>query len=100
MLVIAGTIRIDPSKREAAFAAAREITAETRREEGNAAYAFSADLEDEGLVHIFEEWDSQDALDRHFEMPHMAAFQKTLATLGVSEMKVRKYEIASVGSVF
>ena len=54
MLVIAGTIRIDPTKREQAATAA----------------------------------------------PHMADFQATIGTLGVKEMNLEKYEIASVGPVF
>jgi quinol monooxygenase YgiN len=73
---------------------------ETHKEEGNLAYAFSQDLEDEGLIHIFEKWESQDALDFHFKTPHMAEFQKKVGALGVKGMNLEKYEVASVGSVF
>ena len=100
MLVIAGTIRIDPAKKAEVSAAALEIMKETHKEEGNIAYAFSSDLEDDGLIYIFEKWESQEALDFHFKTPHMAAFQKTVGALGVKEMNLEKYEIASVGSVF
>jgi quinol monooxygenase YgiN len=100
MIVIAGTITLDPAKREEAFAAARVIMRETHEEEGNIEYVFSADLEDEGVVHIFEKWESQEALDFHFKTPHMAEFQAVVGSLGVKDMKVEKYEIASVGSVF
>ncbi|MDH3211322.1 MAG: antibiotic biosynthesis monooxygenase [Myxococcales bacterium] len=97
MLVIAGHIRIDPSKREAAIAAAVDVMEATRREKGCLAYTFSTDLHDEGLIHIFEEWDSQDALDAHFKSPHMATFQKAIPDLGVKEMKIRRYEVSSAG---
>jgi quinol monooxygenase YgiN len=97
MLVIAGHIRIDPSKREAATAAAVDVMEATRREKGCLAYTFSADLHDEGLIHIFEEWESQDALDAHFKSPHMANFQKAIPNLGVKEMKIRRYEVSSAG---
>ena len=100
MLVIAGTIRIDPAKRDAAAAAALEIMRATHEEPGNLAYAFSSDLGDAGLIHIFEKWESQAALDFHFKTPHMAAFQKKMGGFGVKEMKLEKYEIASVGPVF
>ena len=100
MLVIAGTIRIDPGKRDEAAKAALAIMKETLEEAGNLAYAFSFDVEDEGLLHIFEKWESQEALDFHFGSPHMAEFQATAGSLGVKEMKLEKYEIASVGSVF
>ena len=97
MLVIAGHIRIDPAKREAAVAAADDVMEATRREKGCLAYTFSADLHDEGLIHLFEEWDSQDALDAHFKTPHMATFQAAIPGLGVKEMKIRRYEVSSAG---
>ena len=100
MLVIAGTIRIDPAKRDAAAAAALEMMRETHKEPGNLAYAFSPDFGDAGLVYVFEKWESQAALELHFKTPHMAAFQKKMGGFGVKEMKLEKYEIASVGPVF
>ena len=100
MIVIAGTIRIDPAKKEAAAAAALEIMRETQEEEGNIAYAFSQDLADEGLIHVFEKWESQEALDFHFKTTHMAEFQKKMGEFGVQGMEIEKFEIASVGSLF
>jgi len=97
MLVIAGTVRIDPENRETAIAAAIEMMKETRQEAGCISYTFSEDLEAAGCFKIFEEWESQDALDAHFKAPHMAAFQKTMGGLGVKEMTVQRYEIAKVG---
>jgi quinol monooxygenase YgiN len=97
MLVIAGVIRLDPAQRGAAVAAASEMMRETRQEPGCLSYTFSADLEDPGRFHLFEEWESQQALDAHFASPHMASFRKAVAGLGVQEMKVQRYEIGSVG---
>lgn len=96
MLVVAGVVKIDPAKRDEAIAAAVAMMRETRKEEGCRSYVFSADLEDVGCFHLFEEWESQEALDAHFASPHMAAFQGTVAKLGVREMNVQKYAIASV----
>lgn len=97
MLVVAGHVRIDPANRAGAVAAAKAMMEETRKEAGCRSYTFSADLEEEGLFHIFEEWDSPAALDAHFRTPHMARFQKEVAGFGVREMKVKRYEIAKVG---
>ena len=97
MLVIAGHVRIEPANREAAVTAVRDMMEATRRETGCISYTFSADLNDPGSFRIFEEWESQDALDTHFKAPHMAAFQAKIGKVGVREMKVQKYEIASVG---
>jgi len=99
MLVIAGHIRIDPAKRAAAIAAARDVMAGTRREPGCAAYTISADVESDAVFHIFEEWESAEALTAHFGTPHMARFQQAAAGLGVAEMKIQRYEVSSVGPV-
>ena len=97
MLIVAGEIEIDPARREDAIAAAREMMAATRQEAGCVQYAFSADLAEPGRFRIFEEWESQAALDAHFATPHMAAFQARVAGLGVRGMRIQKYEIARAG---
>ena len=97
MLVIAGTISIDPEKREAAIAAALAMMSETQKEEGCISYTFSADLSQAGDFRIFEEWASQEALDAHMKSPHMAKFQGEMGGFGVRGMKLQRYEIASVG---
>jgi quinol monooxygenase YgiN len=97
MLVIAGRIRLDPAKRAAAIAAGSEMMRETRREAGCISYVFSADLEDEAVFHVFEEWESAAALAAHFQAPHMARFRKAAAGLGVGETRFQRYEVASVG---
>ena len=99
MLIIAGKIRLDPQNRETADAAAIEMMAETRKEPGNLSYTFSSDLADPGTVYIFEEWESQQTLDAHFKMPHMARFQGIIGGLGVLEMSVQKYQVSSVGPI-
>jgi len=97
MLIVAGIIRIDPTRLEEAKKAATIMMAETHKEPGNVQYVFSGSLSDPGLVHIFEEWESQEALDSHFEAPHMAAFQKQLGGFGIKEMSIQKYQVSSKG---
>ncbi len=99
MLIVAGTVTIDPAKENEAEAAAIEIMRDTRKEEGNISYTFSNDLEDPAVFHIYEQWETQAALEAHFKMPHMATFQKTLGDLGVKDVSVQKFEISSVGPV-
>ncbi len=99
MLIIAGTFRIDPTKREATVAAANEMMAETLKEKGCHAYAFTADFADPARVHLFERWESQADLEAHFKTPHMARLQAAMGTLGVSDFAVQKYTISAVGPV-
>jgi len=97
MIVVAGMIRLDPARREVATAAALEVMAATHQESGCISYTFSADLADEGLFRVFEEWESQEALDAHFKTPHMASFQAAMGGFGISEVKIQRYEVSSVG---
>ena len=99
MLIIAGTFRIDPTQRETAVVAAREMMAETLKEKGCHAYAFTADFTDPARVHLFERWESQGDLEAHFKTPHMARFQAAIGKLGVSDFAVQKYTISAVGPV-
>lgn len=99
-LVIAGTITIDPARRDAFAEAAVEMMEETHKEPGNVAYAFSADFADDGVIRIFEQWESQEALDAHMKSPHMAAFQGKLGGLGIRGMDMQKYVIESFGPLF
>jgi quinol monooxygenase YgiN len=99
LLVIAGQIEIDPAHREAAVAAAVEMMDETLRESGCISYVFSGDLTDPSRFRIFEEWESQEALDAHFASPHMARFQKAMGGFGIVDMQVKRYEISKVGSL-
>jgi len=97
MIVIAGRIAMDPEKVEKAIPAAVEMMQETHKEAGCRAYVFSRDLREPGVFRIFEEWESQAALDAHFEAPHMARFQAAMGAFGIKEMKVERYEVSSKG---
>lgn len=97
MLVVAGSIDLDPAKREVALAASLAVMEATRREAGCISYTYSADLSEAGRFHVFEEWESGEALTAHFATPHMAVFQQAMAGFGIREMRIQRYEIASVG---
>jgi quinol monooxygenase YgiN len=100
MFVIAGTIGVDPSKRDQAVGPAAVMMRETHKESGNIDYAFSLDMGEAGTIRVFEQWESQEALDLHFSSPHMAVFQKALGELGITGMDMQRYEIESVGPLF
>ena len=97
MIVIAGTITIDPAKRDVAIAAMRDLMTETRKEKGCVTYVMSGDFEDAGCIRLFEEWESQEALNAHVKAPHMAKFQAQIPNLGFRGMKVERYEATSKG---
>lgn len=99
MLVVAGTITLDPARRPAAEAAFDRMREATLQEAGCLAYQAYHDRKDPGTVFLFERWRSQADLDAHFATPHMAEFGAAIANLGVTSMEVKKYVVSSEGSV-
>ena len=99
MLVVAGTIQLDPTHRPAAEVAFDRMRAATLAEEGCLSYQAYLDRADGGTVFIFEKWRSQADLDAHFATPHMAEFGAALASCGVAGMDVKKYVVSSEGPV-
>ena len=99
MLVLAGSVRIDPAKRNDVVAATIEVMQETRQLPGCISFVFSADLEDPGVLHVFQEWESPEALERHLTSPRVEAARLRLGSLGVREVAVQRYAIHSVGPI-
>lgn len=98
-LAIAGTFRVPPQNATAAANAMQAVQAATHEEAGCIRYVFSADLVEAGVFRLYEEWESQAALEAHFETDHIAAFGAALAELDVEREGVHKLQISSVGPV-
>ena len=67
----------------------------TRAEDGCVAYAYAEDVAEPGLIHVFEIWRDQAALDAHFKTPHMAAWRAAWPRFGVSDRDLKAYDIAA-----
>jgi len=98
MLIVAGKVRIKPESREEATKVALVMAKASQAETGCLDYRFYADLEDPNLFFVFEEWENEEALFRHFQSEHMKTFQKQLPGMVVSS-KIQRYDVATVGSL-
>ncbi|MEM9563067.1 MAG: putative quinol monooxygenase [Actinomycetota bacterium] len=99
MLIVAGTLQIDPEHRDAMFASLVPMVEATRAEPGCRAYVFSPDTDDPGRVHLFELWDDQAALDGHFASEHMAAWMAQAAELPIRGRDITKYLVSGTGTL-
>ena len=95
MIIVVGTIQIDPNKVADATSAAVKMMEATHAEDGNIEYSFSEVLGSPGLIQIVEKWADQAALDAHFTMPHMAEFGAAMADFGITETSVLAYDAAN-----
>lgn len=92
MIVIEGTVRIDPDRIEAARPEMEAMIQASRAEPGCIDYAYAIDLLDPGLVRVSERWRDRDALKAHFQSGHMAHWRGVIAGLGLSDRSLRLYE--------
>jgi quinol monooxygenase YgiN len=100
MIIVSGTLRIDPADIDQAMALGATMSAASLTEEGCHAYGFWQDPADPGRVRVFEEWESPAALDQHFATSHMAEFMAGLGQLTISDMDLSKYTVSEKGSLF
>jgi quinol monooxygenase YgiN len=96
MIIVHGTIPIRPDCREQALKLARGMSAATRSEPGCISYDFYVGLSDPNTLMLFQEWESMDALMRHFQTSHMEEFMRALPTVVSGEITTRRYAVQSV----
>jgi quinol monooxygenase YgiN len=94
MLIIMGTVRIDPARIAAAIPAMSKMVAASNAEDGCLLYAYSQDLVDPGLVRISERWRDREALKDHFASPHMAEWRDVIPKLGISDRNLTLFEVS------
>lgn len=94
MLVIMGTVRIDPARIADALPAMSRMVAASNAEDGCLLYAYSQDLVDPGLVRISECWRDRAALKDHFTSVHMDEWRSVIPTLGITDRNLTLYEVS------
>lgn len=92
MILVLGTVRIDPDRLETARAVMERMVAASRAEDGCITYSYAQDLLDPHVVHVIEKWRDMPALEAHFATPHLAEWRATWDEIGVSERNLRLFE--------
>ncbi len=96
MIVISGQTRIKPDKLNEAIQVFIQMQTASQAEVGCTHYRFSQDLEDPAVIHLFEEWESQEALDAHGQTPHMAQFREELPDVQAERFTIWRYTATSI----
>jgi len=93
-LILAGSIRV-PADRMADFRPhVAVMVAASQAEPGCIAYAQSESVSDPGLIHIFEHFESEEALAFHRASPHMAAWRALWPQFEVGGRDMRSYDVS------
>jgi len=96
MIIVAGTVKIRAGVRDEALAVGRVMEQSTAQEAGCITYRFYADPHDDTLLFVFEAWDDAESLSRHFQTPHMAAFNQALPHYLADVPTIKRYQVTSV----
>ena len=91
MVVVMGTVRVDPDAIDRLRPAMEAMMAASRAEDGCLVYAYSLDLLEPGLVRVSELWTDRSSLEAHFKTAHMATWRAALAGQ-VRERDIKMYE--------
>lgn len=93
-VIVAGTVRVPPENLDAVRPHMARMLAASRAEDGCLVYSYAVDVEDPGLIRVFETWRDRAALEAHFRAPHLAEWRASWPALGVSDRRLTLYEVA------
>ena len=94
MIVLNATIPVDPDSREQAVEAATDLAQASRAEDGVVDYRVTADLEDENVIRIFEQYEDDDAVNAHMESDHFLAFQGQVPEFAGGEVELYRFDVS------
>ena len=95
MIVVVGRVQTDAGKRAELVRIGQAVAAASRLEAGCISYRLYEDTESENEFVFVEEWESDDALRRHFTTAHIAAFMQAIPATIVAPPDVKFHSIAS-----
>ena len=82
-IIISGTVDIDPEQMEAAMTAAKPLIEGALTQEGIMDYDWCPDPLTPGRIRVFERWESQQALENHFNNHWYQDMRVALAQFGI-----------------
>jgi len=100
IIIIAGTVDVDPEQRDTALVAGKPHMQATRAQDGCMDYVWSADLLVPGRIYVYERWRDTESLAAHLSGPHYLAMRNTIGAHGLRGADVSKYHPDKIGAVY
>ena len=95
VLIVAGSFRVDPARRDEFLAGRAEAMALSRAEPGCIDYVFSADPLDAGRAVLYERWEDEASLAAHLQAIRDRTTAFSSDDVPVLESEVVRYDISS-----
>ena len=95
MIVVVGRVSTDADKREALVRIGETVAAASRTEAGCINYRLYQATDSENEFVFVEEWESSQALERHFATAHIAEFMRAIPAVITAPPDVKFHTVAS-----
>ena len=96
MIIVNARIQATTETVEALKDAILTMQNATLKEEGCEDYSFCVELADPGAIRVVERWTTRDALNAHFQTPHMATFLAVMQAHPLGETDAHFYEATEI----
>ena len=93
-------LKINPEQRDQALIGAASLIDLARQEPGCLAYNWGADLMLNDTIHIYEEWESEDALAAHFSAPSFDEMSAHLSKHGLMGASAKKFLVSKEAGIY
>lgn len=93
MFAVIGSFRLPPEHVAAALPLMRDVIEATLQEPGCRAYSYAEDVAEPGLFRVTEMWDSREALNAHFNTPHMRDWARRRDALGFADRRISLFPL-------
>jgi quinol monooxygenase YgiN len=94
MIVVIGRVRTDPERRAQLIDLGQRVARASREEAGCLGYRLYEDTETENAFVLIEEWEDEEALQRHFRTAHIAEFMSAFPATLSAAPDVRFHTVA------
>jgi len=91
MITVVAKNTIITEKYDEIIVLCKELVEETRKEDGCIKYEMHQDVNDKAILTMIEEWESQEALDKHMQSEHFTRIVPLLGSLMAAETDMNVY---------
>ena len=99
MIIVAGEVQIAHGSFDLLKPAMDEMLNASRSEPGCITYTYARDVSDPTRIRVFEQWDSEDALNTHLQSDHTKIWRTALAEAKILSRNLSLYRVSGTKKV-
>ncbi len=100
MIIIGGDFNIVPEKKAEFLELAKTMVSHTSGNNGCLEFRFSEALDETNKIQLFEIWDSDQSLERHFKSDYFSSYISKVRKCIQGNVNIKRYYISDVQSLY